>query len=77
MILRDPADPVIRSVPPDVPTGKKLVVVKAVEEAEGRLKKKTRRSLELSSRIVGGWRKSTWWYKENEQGRRDMVPDEL
>lgn len=77
MILRDVVDFVIRFVFFDVLIGKKLVVVKVVEEVEGRLKKKIRRSLELFSRIVGGWRKSIWWYKENERGRRDMVFDEF
>lgn len=40
MMFRDSADPVVRSVRPDVPTGKKWDVAQAVDEAEGRLKYK-------------------------------------
>lgn len=65
------ADPVIRSVHLDVPTGKKWVVTDTVGEAEGKLKHKIVEAIQQDRRGLGG-RKGTWWSKKNERGRHDL-----
>lgn len=70
------ADPVIRSVHLDVPTGKKWVVTDTVGEAEGKLKHKIVEAIQQDRRGLGG-RRGTWWSKKNERGRHDMVTEIL
>lgn len=62
------ADPVIRSMYLDVPTGKKWVVTDTVEEAEGKLKHKIVGAIQQDRRGLGG-RKGTRWSKKNGWGK--------
>ena len=77
LLLRDSKDPVIKSLQPDVWSGRKWEAATAVEEAESQLR---------FSEIVGsvqkgrqglGLVKNRWWSKESERGQKELVTARL
>ncbi|GFO26851.1 polyprotein [Plakobranchus ocellatus] len=76
-MLEDLEDPAVRSIQPQLRTGRKWKVDKTVNQAKEGLKMKEVIGLALTGRKGLGSEGVKWWSKAEGKEKRDMIIDEI